>query len=112
MPRLTRMVLTFLLATLLVGTAAIAQPRTGSRSFRLVEAASPDLFVRLWSLLAQWSKNGCQVDPDGRCLPKVSSLGAGDNGCELDPSGRCRVGQNTIQTKNGCSVDPDGRCIP
>lgn len=111
MPRLTRMVLTLLLATLLVGTAALAQSRTGSRSLRLTESASPDLFANLWSLLAQWSKNGCEVDPSGRCLPKVSRLRAGDNGCEFDPSGRCRESQGPVHTKNGCELDPDGRCV-
>jgi hypothetical protein len=111
MPRLTRIVLTLVLATLLLGTAAMAQSRTGSRSPHLVESASSDLFVRLRSLLAQWSKNGCEVDPNGRCLPKGSSLATGDNGCAVDPSGRCRASQTPMQTKNGCELDPDGRCV-
>src|SRR5262249_29649907 len=70
--------------------------------------AAPGLFARLWSLMSQvWGKNGCELDPNGRCLQQGASP---FNGCELDPSGRCRADQSPLQ-KNGCEVDPDGRCI-
>jgi hypothetical protein len=124
MPRLSRLVLTVLLAVVLASTAALAQSPSGSalRPLRAAELASPNLFSRLWSLLASWNKNGCQVDPSGRCLTQGSTVETGDNGCELDPSGRCRVqpkngcefdpsGRCRVQTKNGCELDPDGRCI-
>jgi hypothetical protein len=113
MPRLTRLFVTLLLATVLAGTAALAQSPISSagRSFRVTESASADLFARFWSLLGRWSKNGCELDPSGRCLPKDSGL---DNGCGLDPDGRCQTSQSTGQTKadNGCGLDPSGGCKP
>ena len=88
MPRLSRMVLTLLLATLLVSTAAWAQ--SPARPLGPASSAFQDLFTRLWSFLTHsWSKNGCQVDP----------------------SGRCWTDQSTVQSKNGCELDPNGRCI-
>lgn len=48
------------------------------------------LLLVLWGLLTGvWSANGCEVDPNGRCLPGPAAASA-DNGCEVDPSGRCR----------------------
>jgi len=114
MPRFSRMVLTLFLATVLAATAALAQSPAASavRPIRLAASAPPDLFAQLWSLLtAPWSKNGCEADPSGRCLPKGSGPTTVDNGCELDPDGRCRAGQSTVQPKNGCEFDPNGRCI-
>lgn len=102
MPSLTRMVLSVLLTTIFAATAALAQapPVSAVGPRHLVEpAASTDLFDRVWRLLAQpWRKNGCELDPDGRCL-------TAKNGCSVDPSGRC------LATKNGCQVDPNGRCL-
>ena len=115
MPRLSRMVLTLVLTTLLVTTAALAQTPVFSavRPLGPAASASQDLFARLWSFLTQpWSKNGCEVDPSGRCLPQGSGLAPGDNGCQVDPDGRCRAGQSPVQSKNGCELDPNGRCTP
>jgi len=110
MQKATRRILTLLLVTALAATTALAQSPTGAfQPLRPALSDSGDLFARLWSLLARpWTKNGCEVDPNGRCLTKGSRPVAGDNGCELDPSGvRCPA-----TTKNGCSVDPSGRCLP
>ena len=100
MPRLTRIILVLVLTSLFTATVALAQaPSTSIRPRHLIGAASPDLLERLWSLLSQpWSKNGCQVDPNGRSQ-------TAKNGCQVDPSG----GYQTV--KNGCEVDPNGRCI-
>jgi hypothetical protein len=110
MPRLSRRVLTLLLVTALAATAALAQPTTGAfHPLRPALSDSGDLFARLWSLLAQpWRKNGCSVDPNGRCLPKGSRAVTLDNGCDVDPNG----GRCPATTKNGCGIDPDGRCLP
>lgn len=113
MPRLSRMVFTLFLTTLLVTTAAVAQSPASSavRPAGPTASASQDLFARLSSFLTHpWSKNGCSVDPSGRCLPG-SGL-APDSGCQVDPDGRCRTGQSAVQTENGCGLDPSGRCIP
>lgn len=62
----------------------------------------------LWSfVLRLWGKNGCGIDPDGRCLPSVAP--PAENGCGLDPSGQCTPSASA--PKNGCGLDPNGRCV-
>jgi hypothetical protein len=109
MPRLSRRVLTLLLVTTLAATTALAQsPTAAFQPLRPALSDSGDLFGRLLSLLGRpWTKNGCEVDPSGRCLTKGSRPVAGDNGCEVDPSG----GRCPATTKNGCELDPNGRCV-
>ena len=103
--------LLLLAAVLAVPSASFAGSASESpRAWKIVEPAAADVFGRLWNFLAR--KNGCQVDPNGRCLPQGTPLGIGDNGCGLDPSGRCRDGQSPAPTKNGCEFDPNGRCLP
>ena len=113
MPRLSRMVLNFILAFLLVSTAALAQSPSGStvRPLGAAASASQHLFGQICSFLTlSWGKNGCEFDPNGQCRTGPSTVPS-ENGCELDPSGRCRIGQSTIQSENGCELDPNGRCI-
>ena len=81
----------------------IPVPRIGA------EEGPPALFSKLWSLLTRaWAKEGCHIDPYGRCLDasKVTK-----NGCSVDPNGRCEP-DSQIMPKNGCSIDPYGRCLP
>jgi hypothetical protein len=71
-----------------------------------------NVLTRIWSLVTGlWSKNGCQIDPNGYCIP---GIGEGDitveNGCQIDPDGQCA--SSPVTTKNGCIIDPNGRCIP
>ncbi len=112
MPRSSRKIVVLLFVTALAATAARAQSPTDT-----LQLLSPvDLFARLWSLLAQpWYKNGCEVDPSGRCVPLSSVPMAGDNGCEVDPNGTAKNGceldpdgRYRAAAKNGCEVDPDG----
>jgi len=112
MSRLSRKILPLLAAALILTTSALAQSPTISalHPSHLVMPSSPDLFARLWSFLIQtWSKNGCEMDPSGRCLHQDSTSVSGDNGCSVDPDGRCKTGQSAY--RNGCEVDPNGRCI-
>jgi hypothetical protein len=91
-----------LVALFLATTAVSAEPRpgAGTRPAGIVASNPMESFSGFWSVLASfWTKNGCQMDPDGRCLPTK-------NGCSVDPDGRC------LPIKNGCSVDPSGRCLP
>jgi hypothetical protein len=52
----------------------------------------PDFLSRAWSLLTGiWTKEGCNIDPNGRCLPSlvISPENSADTGCQIDPGGRC-----------------------
>jgi hypothetical protein len=98
----SRKALVVLVAFFLTAAAVSAEPRSGARARSARSAVSNPMesFSGLWSVLTGfWTKNGCQVDPNGRCLPAK-------NGCSVDPSGIC------LPTKNGCSADPSGRCLP
>lgn len=74
-------------------------------------ANSPSAAIPFWSFLTSlWAKNGCQVDPDGRCAPGLTSVLPGrKNGCQVDPNGRC-LPHPSHAADNGCSADPNGRC--
>jgi hypothetical protein len=56
---------------------------------------APALLSRLLSwLTGDWEKNGCMIDPGGRCLQGTGAAPAPpaagqDNGCGIDPGGRC-----------------------
>lgn len=96
-------------AALLVLCALLATPLAAAPSFRsesFTTASEGDLFGWLQGALSwMWSKNGCQVDPIGRCEPAK-------NGCQIDPYGRCLdKAASPVNTKNGCQLDPHGRCI-
>jgi hypothetical protein len=53
-----------------------------------------------------WTKEGCRIDPLGRCVTSVTA----DAGCRMDPLGRCLVAKPT--TDAGCGMDPLGRGCP
>ena len=81
-------------ATLLVLCALLASPLAAAPKFRSESSptAAEDLFGWLRGALSlMWSKNGCQLDPHGRCLDKAATP--------------------PVSTKNGCQIDPYGRCI-
>jgi hypothetical protein len=95
-----------LVALLGAPLASSAAPRRagllGERS------VSSGLFTWLWEFLGgSWAKNGCRIDPDGRCV--TSSLET-DEGCRIDPNGRC-VTEPQPTNKEGCRIDPSGRCL-
>jgi hypothetical protein len=64
----------------------------------------------LWSFLgslgnAPATKEGCGMDPNGRCLP--AALPSSDAGCGMDPDGRC----STVPPPSsdaGAGWDPNG----
>jgi hypothetical protein len=95
--------------------AALAVPAAWGRPpHRSGLASSPGLasvllsFFGSWGRLAlpgAWLKEGCKVDPFGRCLPSVMT----NDGCKLDPFGRCA---ESTTSKAGCMVDPNGVCLP
>jgi hypothetical protein len=110
-PSLRRKIVCLLLLSTLVATPwATAGPRpesprrAGAPAFSLVL----DLVSRAWSRLTDiQTKEGCYIDPNGRCLNGASPAPppAAETGCYIDPNG-CAA----AQTDTGCNIDPDGRC--
>jgi hypothetical protein len=53
------------------------------------------LLDALWTLLASShhtvpiAKEGCGMDPSGRCVPAPAPRTQLDEGCGMDPDGRC-----------------------
>jgi len=92
-PLILRVVALLLVLTVTVPLAAAAAHQSSHRSDDSgFDAAAP--IARLWSwLTAVWEKNGCMIDPNGRCLPGTGAAPAPpagtDNGCALDTHGRC-----------------------
>lgn len=111
MTRLSRIAFALLLAMTLATTTVSAAPAT-ARPSRIVVSSPMDFFEQIWSVVRSfWAKNGCEVDPNGRCLPVGGTTVTTDNGCSADPSGRCLPQGLTMTPENGCQVDPDGRCV-
>jgi len=79
-----------LLLLVLGASGATASPVPRPADVPKAEASilrSPSLLARLESLLASlWNKEGCRMDPWGRCEPAVPTT---DEGCGIDPWGRC-----------------------
>ena len=73
--------------------ATLAGERAGRPS--QATAVEPlNLASSLWQFLTRiWSPTGCNIDPDGRCIPGTGDAPAAtsqsDTGCNIDPSGRC-----------------------
>lgn len=87
------------------------QPEEAARS------APATLLDRAWSLIAAlWVKEGCGIDPSGRCFTGTAQQQPGTKeGCHIDPSGLCENGPAQTpppQPKAGCHIDPNGHCIP
>lgn len=111
--RVFRHLVAVILLGLAIGTpwASAAEPRLGSKQAQGITWNTPNPFDSLRSLLVSfWStmglgdrtKEGCMIDPWGRCTTAPSKTG-----CEIDPWGRCVTAPN----KTGCAIDPWGRCI-
>jgi hypothetical protein len=76
--------------------------------------AQLDLFSSAWRFLTSlWSKEGCAIDPDGRCAPgafqQSPSTIKTDSGCAIDPNGHCLT-RPANQSDSGCHIDPNGLC--
>lgn len=71
---------------------SLAGPRSSAARHARTQAAPQGLLSRVWnSLVRTWEKNGCELNPYGRCLP--ASQTSTDNGCLIDPNGRCIIEQ-------------------
>jgi len=82
-----------LLVLILLPWTTTAQPLKPAHKTYTVSASAtvaPLARLRSW-FLSVWEKNGCAIDPGGRC--QADSVTAPqsivDNGCAIDPGGRC-----------------------
>jgi hypothetical protein len=73
----------------------------------LASTAPYGCFDPLWALFSSlWdTKEGCGMDPNGRCLETPKA------GCGMDPNGQCLPAPQPT-SDIGCGMDPDGRCTP
>lgn len=109
-----RILLALALGAILIGPRmSAAEPRAKALSPHSTQAvAAPwDLFTGFWGFLGRLTKEGCMIDPHGRCLtdPASSQL---DAGCTIDPHGRCLTDPAPAQADTGCTIDPHGGCKP
>jgi hypothetical protein len=87
--------LLLLTLTLLASAAFAAGGPAGRHQQSAVAKPAPaTLLSRAWSLLtALWDKEGCHIDPNGRCVTGPASApvvpAQADSGCNIDPNGRC-----------------------
>jgi hypothetical protein len=112
MNRLSRLGTVLLIVVPLATPSAFANSPSAAVPFwsGIVATGPAESCARFWSFLTSlWAKNGCQVDPNGRCLPGPRH--AANNGCSADPDGRC-LARPSHATDNGCSADPNGHCLP
>jgi hypothetical protein len=99
--------------------AILLAPALGAAGQARRTAPAPSLSPAGWLrlLVATWlppysqlrEKEGCTIDPNGRCAPKSGPAVAGLGGCTIDPNGHC---QATATVEGGCTIDPDGHCAP
>jgi hypothetical protein len=90
-------ILLLLVAVFATPSVWAAGPRAAEsgRPAQALEPTGLDLLNQLWSILRSlWSEEGCQIDPDGRCVsrptqPPAPTVQTGE-GCNIDPSGRSR----------------------
>jgi hypothetical protein len=101
----SRTLLAFALtAVLLVPGASAARHRTAPIALRAPEG----VLAPLWSFLGRlWAKEGCGLDPSGRCATSPVTT---DVGCGLDPSGACKPASTPESLDVGCGLDPSGQC--
>jgi hypothetical protein len=108
------------IVVLVVGLILVASWASAERRHRRLDVTPTETALLSWAapldffrdlLTGVWNKNGCQVDPWGRCLGQQSSTS--DTGCQVDLHGRClnRQSEPAVTAKNGCQVYPDGRCL-
>jgi|SRR5215203_2090458 len=90
-----KVVVFLLLAAVLTAPGAFAGHRLEKpRPAHNAEPAPLALVSHAWSFLTSlWSKSGCQIDPNGRCLTGPAPLplptNQSDAGCNIDPNGGC-----------------------
>jgi hypothetical protein len=103
-----RTAILFAMIAVLVTPWVSAQTRR-VRPVQIIATPPANLLDLVLGFLRPYLKEGCKVDPDGRCY--ASQTPDTKAGCKIDPNGGCYTGL-TQPPYAGCKVDPDGRCLP
>jgi hypothetical protein len=103
---------------LLLSMPAFAAGHRTSRAAHRARISNPmtEALLQFWSYVAgALTKEGCGIDPSGRCITASSSgtsapVGS-DAGCTIDPDGYCLPGGLAPASPDaGCTIDPNGHC--
>ena len=79
-----------LLVLILLVAAPIQAAGTRAAGSPPIDSAARAIFTQVWEFLTGvWARNGCDIDPNGRCVPRPNPAADLDNGCNIDPNGRC-----------------------
>jgi len=82
-------ILLVLLAILAAPWPSGAQPRASSLG-RVPTVGLLSLLDDVWRFLRiVWSREGCHIDPDGRCATNPAPQPTQKEGCHIDPNGQC-----------------------
>jgi hypothetical protein len=96
--RLGVLLVLLLTLTVLVSPSAWARGGPAGRTAqpsKVSKPLPPNLLSRAWTLLTGlWDKEGCHIDPNGRCVTAPAAAASVvpeqvDTGCGIDPNGRC-----------------------
>jgi len=77
--------------------ASASRPRPMPENTKAATAAASQTLLSYAQafLTIFWSKTGCSIDPNGRCInalaPPPSPGNQADTGCGIDPDGRCHL---------------------
>lgn len=102
------------LSTPLNGWSAERRPIASGPRASFVARTLANPLSSLWVYLSRlMTKEGCGIDPSGRCIPTPPpSTPTTDNGCGIDPHG-CAVTSifpKPAAQQSGCGIDPSGGC--
>lgn len=89
MPTLRRLAVLLILVAI-PWTASAANPRSERNSKPAKAAPARSFLDHAWAfLVGAWTKEGCGIDPSGRCALATVPTDQADIGCGVDPNGRC-----------------------
>ncbi|HEY0510872.1 MAG TPA: hypothetical protein VGH73_03150 [Thermoanaerobaculia bacterium] len=90
----SKVLLASVFALLLSMPTLAAERRIPSGARRAkVSVSITEAFLQFWSsMTGGLTKEGCTIDPDGRCIVRAVAPTSSDAGCTIDPNGHCVSG--------------------
>jgi hypothetical protein len=90
------LLLLVMVVTFPMASAANSRPASQG-TVQSVEPAGFEFLGRIWTYLksriapSSPVKEGCDINPDGRCKAQIIRATPAELGCDIDPNGRCRA---------------------